>query len=70
MTASGVVVSGGGIKQKGIRTHGCGQQCGDCYGEVGMRGLNGNVKKYNKGKKEMYTCKKIRFIEYSVVVRT
>ena len=24
---------GGGIEQKGKRTHGHGQQCGDCWGE-------------------------------------
>ena len=33
---------GGGIEQKGKRTHG--QQCGDCWGEEGIRGLNGNGK--------------------------
>ena len=25
-------VGGGGIEQKGKRTHGHGQQCGDCWG--------------------------------------
>ena len=35
---------GGGIEQKGKRTHGHGQQCGDCWGEQGIRGLNGNGK--------------------------
>ena len=34
----------GGIQQKGTRTHGHGQQCGDCWGEGGIRGLNGNGK--------------------------
>ena len=41
-------VNGGEIKQKGQRTHGHGQQCGDCWGEEGIRGLNGNGEKYNK----------------------
>ena len=36
------------IEQKGKRTHGHGQQCGDCQGEGDIRGLNGNGKKYNK----------------------
>ena len=30
------------IKQKGKRTHGHGQQCGDCRGEEYIRGLCGN----------------------------
>ena len=36
----------GGIKieQKVKGTHRHGQQCGDCWGEGGMRGLNGNGK--------------------------
>ena len=34
-----------GMEQKGKRTHGHGQQCGDCYGG---RGLNDNGKNYNK----------------------
>ena len=33
-------LGGGGIEQKGKRTHGYGQQCGDCWGE----GLKGNGK--------------------------
>ena len=37
-------LGGGGIKQKGERTHGHGQQCGDCRGERGIRALNGNEK--------------------------
>ena len=41
-------VGGRGIEQKGERIHGHGPQCGDCWGEGGMRGLNGNGKKYNK----------------------
>ena len=36
---------GGGIEQKGKRTHGQGQQCGDCLGGESIRGLNGNGKK-------------------------
>ena len=34
----------GGIEQKVKRTHGHGQQCADCWGERGIRGLNGNGK--------------------------
>ena len=30
LTALGGVLGGGGIKQKRLRTHGPGQQCGDC----------------------------------------
>ena len=37
-------LAGGGIEQKGKRTHGHGQQCGDCWGLGGIRGLKGNVK--------------------------
>ena len=35
MTASGVELGlgGGGIEQKGKRTHGRGQRCGDCWGK-------------------------------------
>ena len=47
MTASG----GGGIEQKGKRTHGHGQQCGDCGGYRDIRGLNGNGKNTTKKKK-------------------
>ena len=37
---------GGGTEQKGKRTHGHGQQCGDCWGGGGnIRGLNSNGKK-------------------------
>ena len=40
-----MVVDGGeGIEQKGKRTHGFGQQCGDCWGEGGIRGRNGKRK--------------------------
>ena len=34
----------GGTEQKGKRTHGHGQRYGDCWGEGGIRGLNGNGK--------------------------
>ena len=40
----GVKLGGAGIEQKGKRTHGHGQQCGDCWGQGGIRGLNGNGK--------------------------
>ena len=36
-------LGGGRIEQKGNRIHG--QQCGDCRGKGGIRGLNGNGKK-------------------------
>ena len=35
---------GGGIEQKGKRTHGHGQQCGDCWGKGDIRELNDNGK--------------------------
>ena len=35
---------GGGIEKKEIRTHGHGQQWGDCRGEGSMKGLNGHGK--------------------------
>ena len=38
----------GGIEEKGKRTHGHRQQCDDCWEEGGIRGRNGNRKKYNK----------------------
>ena len=42
-----------GLSKKGKRTQGTGQQCGDCWGEEGIRGLNGSGKNtkifsYNK----------------------
>ena len=40
-TSGGKEVRGVGIEQKGKRTHGHGQQCGDFWGERGIRGLNG-----------------------------
>ena len=39
MAGGGGRVEGGGSEQKGKRTHGHGQQCGD-YGGGGVRGLN------------------------------
>ena len=36
-----------GLEKKGKRTHGHGQQWGDCGGDT-VRGLSGNGKKYNK----------------------
>ena len=50
MTASGGQgrAGGGGTEQKGKGTHGHGQQCGDCWWEVGIRGLKGNGKKYHE----------------------
>ena len=35
-------LGGGGIEQKGKRTHG--QQCGDYWADGGIKGLNGNGK--------------------------
>ena len=40
-------LEGGETEQKGKRTHGRGQQCGDYWGERGVRGLNGNGGKKN-----------------------
>ena len=40
-------LGGGGTEQKGKRTHGHGQQCGDCWGEGSIRRLN-SKEKYNK----------------------
>ena len=37
-------LGGGKIEQKGKKTHGHGQQCGDCLGEGTIRGLNTNGK--------------------------
>ena len=39
---------GGRNEQKGKKTHGHGQQCGDCEGAESIRGLNSNAKIYNK----------------------
>ena len=49
VTALGGEVRAGGIGQKGNRTHGHGQQCGDCGG-VGIKGLHGNGKNTRKKK--------------------
>ena len=43
MTAMGGGIGRGGIEQKGKKTHGCGQQCGDYRGGE-YKGLNGNGK--------------------------
>ena len=45
MTAKGGEVRSGGNVQKGKRTHGHGQQCGDCRGQGGIWVVNGNGKK-------------------------
>ena len=47
MTASGGGwrLGGGGIEQKGKKTHGHGHQCGGCQGEGGIKGLNDDGKK-------------------------
>ena len=45
VTAQGVLGGDGGMEQKGKKTHGHGQQCGDCWGQGAIRGLNGNGKK-------------------------
>ena len=37
-------LGGGGIEQQGKGTHGHGRQCGDCWGERGVKGQNGNGK--------------------------
>ena len=47
LTALGSGVRGGGMEQKRKRTHGHGQQCGDCWGAGSIRGLN-RMEKYNK----------------------
>ena len=41
MTAVGRERAGGGIKHKGKRTHGHGQQCGDCGVLVGRAVVKG-----------------------------
>ena len=40
------------MEPKGKRTHGHGQQCGDCRGQGSVRGVNANGKKYNKKKRK------------------
>ena len=54
-------VRGGGIDQKGKRTHGHGQQCGDGWGEQCIRGVNGNGKSTIKIRK-LKRIKKIKRI--------
>ena len=44
MTAVGGRLGDGRIEQKRKRTHGHGQQCGDCRGGWRYKGLNGNRK--------------------------
>ena len=44
MTAGVGWLEGGGIEQKGKRTHGYGQQCGDCCGEAAIGRITGNGK--------------------------
>ena len=39
---------GDGVEGVSKKEKGHGRQCGDCCGERGIRGLKGNVKKYNK----------------------
>lgn len=49
MTAKeGKRLGGGENEQNGKRIHVCGQECGDCRREKGIRRLNSNRKKYNK----------------------
>ena len=46
-------LGGGGMEQKGKRTRGHGQQCGECGRGKGIRALNGNGKnKVKRRKKE------------------
>ena len=44
MKAMGERLGGGEFEQKGKRTHAHGQRYGNCCGEGGIRGLNGNGK--------------------------
>ena len=37
-------ITGGGTEPKGKRAHRHGQQCGDCWGEGDIRGLNSTGK--------------------------
>ena len=48
MTVVGGRLGGGGIKQKGKRTHGHIKQCGDFWGGGDISRINGNGKKCNK----------------------
>ena len=45
----------GGTEQKGERTHGHGQACGDCRGVGCIRGMNGNGKNTIKLKINTFT---------------
>ena len=58
MTVGWGGLGGRGIEQKGKRTHGHGQQRGDCWVKAGIRGLNGNGK--NTIKKRRRHIKKRR----------
>ena len=60
MTTIGGEVRGGGTGQIGKSTHGHGQQCGDCWGEEGIRRLNGNGKNTIKIKSEKKINLKIK----------
>ena len=61
MTAKGGLLGGGGIEQKGKRTHGHGQHCGDCRGGgESIRGLHSNGK--NLKKFDVYSFKKLRIL--------
>ena len=60
------MLGGGGTEQKGTRTQGHGQQCGDCCGgeKVGIRGLNGNGKNTIKIKSyQLYSLIKCTFVK-------
>ena len=52
MTASRGKLGVGGTEQKGKRTHGHGQRCGECWAEGAVRGLNGNGNNIRKIKKK------------------
>ena len=45
MTAGQGRLGDGGIEQNGKRTHGHGQQCGDCWGEGYIKGQDDNGRK-------------------------
>ena len=50
-------------EQKGKRSHGGGQQCGDCRGKRSISGLNGNGKEYNKIKLKIKKIKSHRKLQ-------
>ena len=58
MTASRGKLGVGGTEQKGKRTHGHGQQCGNCWGEGHIRGLTSNRKNTMKIKFKKKETKK------------